>query len=62
MNSTKLSSIFWKVIYFLLIVPMGLLLRLTRVRLLDLEKNNSDSYWRVRREDTDPKKTYRNIG
>ena len=63
MNLTKFICLCWKIVYFILITPIGFLLRTAKIQQLDVGYADSDSYWRNRRViNDDPRKNFRNIG
>ena len=51
------SRILLSVIYYLVVTPIGLIMRLIGKDLLDLKLKDRDSYWHVRDDEYDPKRT-----
>ncbi len=51
------SRILLSLIYYLVVTPIGLIMRLIGKDLLDLKLKDRESYWHVRDEEYDPKQT-----
>lgn len=62
MSSTNSPSTFWKVLYFLLITPLGYFLKLIGLRLVELGYSDVNSYWNIRSGSSSSKENYKKIG
>lgn len=52
-----MSRVLLSIIFYLVVTPIGLIMRLIGKDLLDLRMKDRDSYWHVRDDEDDPKRT-----
>ena len=51
------SRLLLSVIFYFVVTPIGLIMRMIGKDLLDLKLKDRDSYWHVRDDEYDPKRT-----